>query len=180
MQKSWRTDSVHEITPDEFFNLISSNTAHLEKTFPGTLSNCTTLQSTIAFIDACRENQSARRNFYYYLRNGETNMLMGYVCIKNIDPKLTKCELAYFIDKDFEGRGIITKAVGDVLAVCFMELMMNKVYICTSTVNFASQKIALKHNFIQEGILRDEFRNGRGELEDIVYFGLLKSDYQNV
>ena len=33
--------------------------------------------------------------------------------------------------------------------------------------------------FSQEGILREEFKNEEGILEDIVYFGLLKSDYKN-
>jgi RimJ/RimL family protein N-acetyltransferase len=97
--------------------------------------------------------------------------------VKNIDRKIGKCELAYFVDKDFEGKGIITKAVGDLIAFCFTELLMNKITICTSPVNYASQKIALKHGFKQEGVLREEFKNGQGILEDIFYFGLLRSDY---
>ncbi|GGF27679.1 GNAT family N-acetyltransferase [Flavobacterium limi] len=56
--------------------------------------------------------------------------------------------------------------------------LMNEVFICTSDVNLASQRIALKHNFKQEGILRDEFRNCDGELQNSVYFGLLKSEYK--
>jgi ribosomal-protein-serine acetyltransferase len=55
---------------------------------------------------------------------------------------------------------------------------MNKVYICTSKINAASQRIATKLGFQKEGILREEFKNGKAMLEDIVYFGLLKSEYQ--
>jgi RimJ/RimL family protein N-acetyltransferase len=55
---------------------------------------------------------------------------------------------------------------------------MNKVYICTSKINLASQRIATKLGFQKEGILREEFKNGKAILEDIVYFGLLKSEYQ--
>jgi ribosomal-protein-serine acetyltransferase len=57
-------------------------------------------------------------------------------------------------------------------------LLMNKVFICTSKINTASQRIATKHGFQQEGILREEFKSGDEMLEDIVYFGLLKSDYE--
>jgi RimJ/RimL family protein N-acetyltransferase len=89
-----------------------------------------------------------------------------------------KCELAYFIDKNFEGKGIISKAVADTVAFCFNDLQMNKVYICTSKINAASQRIATKLGFQKEGILREEFKNGKAILEDIVYFGLLKSEYQ--
>jgi RimJ/RimL family protein N-acetyltransferase len=90
---------------------------------------------------------------------------------------IAKCELAYFIDKEFEGKGIISKAVGKVIGFCFGELMMNKITICTSKINIASQRIALKYGFQEEGILREEFRSGEGVLEDIIYFGLLKKDY---
>ena len=90
-----------------------------------------------------------------------------------------KCELAYFIDQDFEGQGIISKAVSQTIGFCFKELMMNKMYICTSKINTCSQRIASKNGFQKEGVLREEFKNGKANLEDIVYFGLLKSEYQS-
>lgn len=98
--------------------------------------------------------------------------------IKNIDYSLAKCELGYFIDIDFEGKGITSQAVKNVLDFCFGEIKMNKVTICTSLVNTASQRVATKHGFVQEGMLRQEFKNGKGQLEDILYFGLLKQDYK--
>ena len=55
---------------------------------------------------------------------------------------------------------------------------MNKIFICTSKINFSSQQIALKNGFIYEGTLREEFKNFEGYLEDINYYGLLKSDYE--
>jgi ribosomal-protein-serine acetyltransferase len=174
---TWTTNSVHNIRPDEFYNLISRNAEHIEKTFPVTLSGCLTLEKTIGFIALAIAGQLRKDTFYYYLRDNETDTLIGYLCIKNINRSLGKCELAYFVDKDFEGRGIITRAVANALSVCFNRLGMNKVYICTSPENMASQKVALKHGFRQEGILRSEFKNGQGGLEDIFYFGLLKSDY---
>jgi ribosomal-protein-serine acetyltransferase len=176
---TWTTESIHNIRPDEFHNLIERNTEHIRKTFPVTLSNCANLEKTIDFVALAIANELRKESYYYYLRDNGTNSLIGYVVIKNINTTLAKCELAYFVDKNFEGKGIITKAVGNTLAICFDELKMNKVYICTSPVNIASQKVALKHGFAREGILRDEFRNGEGTLEDVVYFGLLKSDYKN-
>ena len=91
---------------------------------------------------------------------------------------ISKCELFYFIDKEFEGKGIISKAVSEVINLCFNELNMNKIFICTSKVNFASQQIALKNDFVLEGTLREEFKSFEGEIEDINYYGLLKSGYE--
>jgi ribosomal-protein-serine acetyltransferase len=176
---TWKTDSVHNITPDEFYNLISRNVSHIEKTFPVTLLSCETLEKTTNFIAEAITKQLRNDGYYYYIRDIQSNSLIGYICIKNINTTLSKCELAYFIDKDHEGKGIISKAVGNIVNICFSELGMNKVYICTSPINYASQKVAIKQGFKKEGILRDEFRNGKGILEDVIYFGLLKSNYEN-
>ncbi|WP_282786839.1 GNAT family N-acetyltransferase, partial [Flavobacterium croceum] len=73
---------------------------------------------------------------------------------------------------------IISHAVSETVDYCFGTLQMNKVYICTSKTNAASQRIALKMGFQKEGILREEFKNGKAILEDIVYYGLLKSEYK--
>lgn len=173
---NWKAEGVTDILAEEFYKLIDRNREHIAKTFPVTLACCADLDKATAFIADAVENQNNRENYYFYLRNLESNELIGYVCIKNIDLKILKCELAYFVDKSFEGKGIITKAVGDILDFCFSKLQMNKVFVCTSTVNMVSQRIALKHGFRQEGILREEFKNGEGVLEDIIYFGLLKSD----
>jgi ribosomal-protein-serine acetyltransferase len=123
------------------------------------------------------EKQEKSEGHYFYIRHSDTKNLIGYVCIKNIDKKIRKCELAYFIDKDFEGKGIISKAVSQTIDFCFSDLLMNKVFICTSKINTASQRIATKHGFSHEGTLREEFKSGEGILEDINYFGLLKSEW---
>ena len=175
---NWKLDKIEDILAEEFFNLIDRNINHINKTFPVTVSNCFDLEKTTEFITNNIQKEKDKTGYYFYIRNLETNNLIGYICIKKIDFNISKCELAYFIDKDFEGKRIISKAVSDVIAICFKELSMNKIFICTSKINFGSQRIALKHGFIQEGILREEFKNSEGILEDINYYGLLKSDYK--
>ena len=175
---NWKIETIGTVLPEEFYNLIEANRNHIRKSFPITLSNCRDVKSTAKFLAESADNEAWKENYYFYIRNTETKILIGYIVIKNIETDIAKCELAYFIDKDFEGKGITTKAAGNTLVFCFGELKMNKVTIRTSTINAASQQIALKHGFAQEGILRQEFKNGEGILEDVLYFGLLKSDYQ--
>jgi ribosomal-protein-serine acetyltransferase len=177
--ENWTLETIDAILATEFYTLIENNRAHIQSTFPVTISNCSDLEKTIEFIEKNKRKQNDKDGYFYYLRNLESNQLIGYVCIKNIDLKILKCELAYFIDKNFEGKGFITEAVSQVISFCFNNLQMNKVFICTSKVNAASQQIALKHGFQKEGVLRQEFKNGYATLEDIVYFGLLKSEYHS-
>lgn len=174
---NWKTDSIDSITPETFYNLIERNREHIYKTFPVTTTSCADLDKTKAFIQNAIATEKNKNGYYFYLRDVATNLLIGYVAIKNIDRKIMKCELAYFIDKEYQGQGITSQAVANTVTYCFEELGMNKVFICTSTTNIGSQKVATKNGFIQEGILREEFKNGKGKLEDIVYFGLIKSDY---
>jgi len=175
--ENWTTETIATILPEEFHQLIDRNRSHIAKTFPVTVSDCSDLDKTMQFLAAAIEKQEQKNGYYFYIRNTDSQHLIGYVCIKNIDKKISKCELAYFIDKNFEGKGIISKAVSQTLAFCFGELLMNKVFICTSKINQASQRIATKQGFSHEGILREEFKNGDGILEDIIYFGLLKSEF---
>ena len=173
-----KTETIANILPEEFFELIQKNKSHIHNTFPVTVANCLDLEKTTNFIAENIEKEKNKDGYYFYIRNLETNKLIGYVCIKNVKKDIMKCEFAYFIDKDFEGQGIISKVVSQTIEHCFDELGMNKVFICTSKINKASQQIALKHGFQQEGILREEFKNHEEILEDVVYFGLLKSDYE--
>lgn len=174
----WKTDRIENILPEEFYALIEKNAKHIEKTFPVTLSHCLDLEKTKNFIAYNQDKENHKEGYYFYPRDIQTNALIGYLCIKSIDNRISKCELGYFVDEDYQGKGITSKLVSETLDFCFNTLKMNKVFICTSKINKASQQIALKHHFKQEGILRDEFKGGDGTFEDVVYFGLLKSEYK--
>ncbi|WP_316634843.1 GNAT family protein [uncultured Flavobacterium sp.] len=173
----WKTETISNILPEEFYYLIEKNKKHIEKTFPATLSHCEDLEKTRQFIAFNQDKENHKEGYYFYARDIKTNTLIGYLCIKSIDNRISKCELGYFVDEDYQGKGITSKLVSETLDFCFNTLKMNKVFICTSKINKASQQIALKHHFKQEGILRDEFKTSDGTLEDVVYFGLLKSEY---
>src|SRR5687767_9544929 len=105
---NWKTNRVTDILPEEFYALINMNREHIRKTFPVTLAGCDDIEKTKEFIGKAKENEQNKENYYFYLRNTDSNALIGFICIKSIDPKIAKCELAYFVDLAFEGRGIIT------------------------------------------------------------------------
>lgn len=176
---NWKLDKIGNIHFKEFFDLIENNRNRIIKTFPVTVSNCVDLKATEEFITKNLQIEIEKTGYYFYVRNLETNNLIGYIGIKKIDYHISKCELFYFIDNHFEGKGIISKAISEVIGFCFQELKMNKIFICTSKINFGSQQIALKNRFVLEGTLREEFKNHKGILEDINYYGLLKSDCKN-
>lgn len=175
--KTWVTDRISNVKPAEFFSLVDKNRAYITPTFPNTTSQCNSLVNTTAFLIRAANNEQRGENYYFYLRDVSSNRLIGYICVKNIILNIMKAELAYFIDADYQNKGIITQAVSQVVTYCFDALGFNKLYICTHPENIGSQRVAVKNGFTKEGILKEEFKNANGGLEDVVYFGLLRSEY---
>ena len=98
--------------------------------------------------------------------------------LKSINWRVPKCELAYFIDKNNEGKGIISGITKVMVDFCFNELNMNKIWIETGEDNFGSKAIALKNGFKMEGLLRNNFRDSDGNLMNIEYYGLTIEDWK--
>jgi len=159
---------------NEYFALLENNRKRLKEFFPGTLKNAANLE--LAKNELVKMEQQYTNKELYPFGIYVEKSLIGFVSIKNIDWRVPKGELGYFIDESYEGKGIISKAVKQICKHAFQELKMEKLFIRTGPDNLGSQKIALKNGFRQEGILRNEFRVSSGELIDTIYFGKLRSD----
>ena len=155
-----------------FFDLLDRNRAHLTDYFPQTIATVINLQACTDYIHKKMEEE-AEKDCYCFVLEDESGGLQGYITIKNIDWTVPKCELAYFIDKDHKGRGIMSNALSAVVAHCFNDLQMNKVYLITALDNHPSRKLAEKTGFEVEGILRNNFKLSSGALVDMAYYGIL-------
>ncbi|XLS29399.1 GNAT family N-acetyltransferase [Flavobacteriaceae bacterium M23B6Z8] len=166
-----------KVIAKDFFELIEKNRTHLKIGFPYTIRACSSLEKTKVFLRQTAKLQQQKKGYFFFIFDKEKNKPKGLINIKNINRKIPMCELGYFVDKNLQGKGIISKGVGIVIKFCFEQMKMNKIFICTDPENIGSQKVALKNGFIQEGILRNEFKDPDGQVHDVVYFGLLKDDY---
>lgn len=168
---------MFDFSPEEFFPFISANRDHIIQTFPVTVRSCESLEKTKEYFEEARKKDNLGECKYFVITEKEKDEILGFFVIKEISAKINRGELAYFIDRNYNGLGIISEISREIIKYGFEELGLNKIIICTSSENIASQRIALKNNFKREGILRKEFLNYFGILEDVNYFGLLKSDY---
>lgn len=169
--------SMFDFSPEEFREFIAPNREHIIKSFPVTVRASENLKKTRNYFKEARKREAEGEwKYFLIVEKGKRNIL-GFFVVKEISKKLNRGELAYFIDRNYNGRGIISRISGEIVKYAFEELKLNKIIICTSSENIASQKIALKNNFKKEGVLRQEFLNYDGILEDVNYYGLLKSDY---
>ncbi|PHR69035.1 MAG: GNAT family N-acetyltransferase [Lutibacter sp.] len=173
---NYQLESIFNISFEEFFHLIDSNREYIKKGFSGTVKRCENIIGAEDLFNEWSFEEKEKRHFCFFIKEESSNELIGLVNVKSIDLNVNKCEIGYFISQRFAGKGIISKATSDVIKFCFGDLEMNKIFIRSAPENIGSQKIALKNGFTQEGILRQEYKGSLG-MEDIVYFGLLKSEF---
>ena len=85
-------------------------------------------------------------------------------------------EIGYWLSKEAEGHGIISKVCPFVLQYVFDELEVHRVQICCAHDNHRSQKIPERPGFAREGVLRGA-ASIRDVYSEVVVFGLLAEEW---
>jgi len=159
---------------DLLFNLIESNREHIGKwlKFPNiTLS----ADDSKRFIESVRTRFA--RNEGYWLGIWMEEKLVGSIGFLYLDQENKKTEIGYWIGKEYEGRGIISKSIKVFIDYAFNNLAFNKIEIGVATENLRSRSIPEKLGFKLEGTIRDyEYLNGK-YLDRLIY-GLKSSEWQ--
>ncbi|MAO17193.1 MULTISPECIES: GNAT family N-acetyltransferase [Flavobacteriaceae] len=124
-----------------------------------------------------RENQ-IKQEFAIILK--EEDRIIGATSISQISEVDNKVEIGLtWISEKYQGKGINQKVKGILLTFLFEELKINKVEFRTRGDNLKSQRALNKIGATKEGVLRELiFRNGK--YIDVVYFGILASEWKNI
>jgi RimJ/RimL family protein N-acetyltransferase len=158
-----------------FYHLVKENTARLADYFPITVEKAASLETAAECIKMYNFLADKNELHVMMIERDTDKKIVGMVFIKNIDQKTSKCELAYFVDKDEEGKGISSSAVKESIGIAFNQLNLNKVFCRVAPDNLPSNRVAQKNGFELEGVLKQEFRIQNGSLVDLNYYGLLKN-----
>jgi ribosomal-protein-serine acetyltransferase len=122
-----------------------------------------------AWLQKFADNNGFEAGIFY---NDE---LVGMIGLHYIDWRNKATEIGYWLSKQYEGNGIITKAVRTVTNYCFKELELNRVLIRAVTENTKSRAIPKRLGFQEEGITRDaQLLHNR--YYDVVNYSLLYKD----
>ena len=153
---------------EHFFELVSTNEAYLNESFPITVLNTKTLVKTGAYLKSMQEKWLLDQGGQLGVWLEET--LVGMIMLKNLDWSVPRCELGYFVGEKFASKGYTTEALNAVVQYCFEELKLVKVYLRVIATNKASLTLAEKCGFEKEGYFKKEYRTGNKDLVDLVYF----------
>lgn len=156
------------------YEMMKRNKERLVDYFRVSVGAAETIGSTKNYIMQKAEEARNKEAYTFMVRNDDNKALVGTLFIKNIDWRIPKAEMAYYIDKDYEGKGVTTKALKAVISYAFNTLNINKLFIRAAKDNVASQRVALKNGFVLEGILRNDFKISDNSLIDTLYYGLVR------
>jgi len=101
---------------------------------------------------------------------------IGNICLNNID-FINRCaEISIIIgEKDCWGKGYAEQAYKMLISHGFKALNLHRIYMGTYESNEGIKRLAKKLGFLQEGVRRQAAYKA-GEYQDVIEFGLLKSE----
>lgn len=158
---------------EAFFQLVEKNRPRLEDFFAGTVSKTKTLEDTRKFIEDIEQKIKDRTYFPYLIIDNSTHAIIGFIDLKNIDWSIPKSELGCYIDADYVGKGISSKAISMFCDHCFEKYNFKKLYLRTHQGNMAARTIAEKCGFELEGTIRRDYKTTAGKIVDLMYYGRL-------
>ena len=168
--ENYKIASFNTQQSESFFKLIDSNRERLEDFFAGTVSRTRTLQDTKNYCSTI-EQWVTDKSYFPYIISNNTGVFIGLIDVKNIDWNVPKAEIGYFIDANYEGQGVISKAVGFVIEYLIEEYQFKKLLCRANTNNKGSIYVALKNGFQLEGSIRNDYRTTKGDIVDLNYYG---------
>jgi ribosomal-protein-serine acetyltransferase len=167
-----------EITSEKFttqlFDVINNNRGHLS----GFLPWVDAMQSEEDFrhyLQNCEQLYQEKREVSFIILFNEKPV--GRIGLHHLNLANKIGSIGYWLDKNAEGKGIITKSCVELINYGFQQLNLNRIEIKAAVRNLRSQAIPEKLGFKKEGILRQaEFVNG--EFIDLNIYAILKNEWR--
>ncbi|ATB44195.1 acetyltransferase, GNAT family [Cystobacter fuscus] len=104
--------------------------------------------------------------------------LVGTVSARELSRFHGRVEIGYMLSSGFHGQGLGTRAVAGVVAGLFDAWpFLHRVWLTTAEDNLASQALARKLGFTQEGLMRGHFLI-EGRRKDQQVWGLLRPEWE--
>lgn len=156
------------------FHLIDTNRVRLEDFFAGTVAVTRTLEDTEKHVENMLARAEAGTYHAFALVEMDTDCIVGFVDIKNIDQSIPKAELGAFMDAAHEGRGLASKALEAITRHCFGVLAFDKLLIRTHPSNTGARRVIEKNGYQLEGTVRKDYRTTAGVVVDLLYYGRVR------
>ena len=103
--------------------------------------------------------------------------LIGSVTLFHPDFTHRRAEIGYALGRAFWGRGYMQETLRAILNYAFADLNLHRIEADVDPRNAASVRTLERLGFQREGYLRERWQVN-GEIQDALFFGLLKPDWE--
>lgn len=103
-------------------------------------------------------------------------ILVGSVCLFELNPMMLTGEVGYSITETYYGKGITTAAMKIWVDMIFEQTNLRKLIASIAEGNIASHRVIEKVGFKKEGFLREHFLIQGQPVNEVIY-GLLRSEW---
>ena len=159
-----------------------------ENVFRATERNRAQLREWLPWVDRTRSVEEPRQFILdslasYEKREGLTaamlveNEFAGAISLHKIDWAYQNVSIGYWLDAQFQGRGLMRRACRAMVSHAFTEYGLHRVEIRCAPANVKSCAIPERLGFVREGVLR-EAQCVHGRYLDMVVWGMLAQDWK--
>ena len=132
------------------------------------------IEDALLWIGRHLENFNRNISYEFAITDKDSGELYGAIALSN-NSKFQHGELAYWIGEGSWGNGYATEAAQGILQFAFQEKQFHKVFARHFQSNPASGRVLRKIGMKKEGVLIEHVIKDK-RLEDLVYYGLIKTD----
>ena len=155
------------------FHAIDRNRAHLRR-WLAWVDGTTQADHSAAFIEHSLAQMERQEGIALGIFHNDR--IIGGLGMLQWDHMLRKAQVGYWIDKTYEGQGMVSICLGRFLEFLFTKLNLNKTEVQFVVSNVRSRALAERLGFRIEGVLRESYLVN-GKLEDLLLAGLLKKEW---
>jgi len=169
--RSWQTDDVAEL-----YRATNESRQHL-RPWLNWVDKSTKPEHTLQFIQLTLQQLHAQEGLalgIFY-----KNKVIGGIGMHQWDHSTKRAFLGYWINKEYEGKGIVDKCMRRFIDFLFEKAELNKLEIHYIPQNKRSAKVAERLGFKQEGLIRQSYINN-GIIYDLMISGLLKTEWEKI
>lgn len=155
------------------YNIINSEREYLGKWLPF-VQFTNKLEDSKGFVEMAILNRKLKKDYVYKICLDDR--MIGLIGTKEVDLINKSTEIGYWLSKDFQQRGIMTRAVDTLIKELYDNLNLERIQICCAIGNEKSINIPKRLGFKLEGTKRNGEWIGNYQFRDLLVFSKLKSE----
>ena len=168
-----RLELIAPMHAQGLFEATDNNRDHLSAFLPW-VKHMQSVTNFSDYISHCESLYNQKKEVSFVIIYEE--VVVGRIGLHNIDMQHKNASLGYWLTKDAEGKGIISKGCKSLINYAFDQIGVHRIEIKAAADNIRSRAIAEKLQFKKEGILREaEWVNKK--FIDMALYSLLDEEW---